>query len=998
MRKSLFILVALFSVLSISAKQITEKEAALIAKNFFNGSSSGHNVKSVKAVTLAHQFKSDGATLMYAFNNDNNGYVLVSGDDATVPVLGYSDNGKFDYNTLPDNARAWFDMYGQLIKSVKEGKVESIQTYASDSSVEPLMVTKWNQGAPYWNLTPQYNGKQTFTGCPATAMAQIAYYHQWPIASNGSVDYVTSSLSIHISSELNTTFDWANMTPTYGENSSESSCTAVAELMREIGYAMEMDYTDNGSGANQIQIACGIVDHLGYDKGLRIKYADTYVTEDWVEMLKEELNSGRPVLYCGYTQMNEGHAFVCDGYNEEGLFHINWGWGGMSDGYFVITSLDPDSQGMGGANSGAGFNKGQLAFFNLQKPVEGSVAIPYTLIYEDGSISVTETSVDLELLNFLNAGYKPFHGDLLCDIITEDNTSVIQIQIMSELELPVFQKYEYAFSIPKDVLLDNLEDGRYGFYFHTVDTNESDVEVEFTCSPFVIVKSGDKIIVENQGGLSPEDYEVIRTSSATNHAEYLFSFDLKNETSETYNGNLMVTYSGVADESGMALTTDTLGETKPVAVTIKPGETKTVNIPSDKMANHMDYTFTLLAEGIEVSDNEFTFSSGSYHPIEFRDAKVHRANDEYVLKTKILNISAEGEVYENIISCPVFTELSFEEVSRTETDTIKLNPNDEVELSIPLVTEGLDFGDYRAMLLYINDGDTIPIEPSEYNAMELVIRNIPVLSADKFSLECEKTGENSSNYTLTYEITNESYFYYEGEFSLKITGAGKEITTPVINVVLAPGKTVAVTHPADHIELLNEHNYKFEIIEQGSASIANNTFEFEVPEEHVLEHRNGSLEIEGDIANFSAQVVNIYECEDDDEVMVYTGPIIIDIYTADGELAMVISTEDVTIESGQAINLQFSFPIHDLQAGTYYIELKCDDDTLIYPSMSPEFCFEIADSSSSISTINPSHANSIVNVVALDGRIIKQGVKASDATQGLAPGVYLIGNKKVLVK
>ena len=998
MRKSLLLLVALLSIFSISAKQVSETEAALIATNFFKTNTSGITTKSVPTVSLAHEFKSDDATLMYAFNNGANGYVLVSGDDSIVPVLGYSDNGQFDYNNLPDNARTWFEMYGQMIKSVKEGKAKPFKTYASDSSVEPLVVAQWNQGYPYWNLTPQINGNQCYTGCPATAMAQIAYYHKWPVKSTGSIDYVTDSKNIHITAELNTTFDWANMTPTYDKNSSEESCTAVAELMRDAGYAMDMDYTDEGSGSTQNLIARAIVDNLGYDKGLRIQYATTYDPEDWVELLKEELDAARPILYCGYTKMQEGHAFVCDGYNEEGLFHINWGWGGVSNGYFVITALDPESQGMGGANSGAGFNQGQLAIVNIQKPVDDSVAIPYTLLYSENEMEVTETTLELTLNNFVNGGYRPFNGDLMCGVIAADRSVVLQFRLASDFDCQVFEEKNYTFSISKDAFIDNLEDGDYLLYFYTVDENGTEVEVDFSCDLLKFHKEDDEISFETESEPELVGFNAICTSSSDEYSEYLFSFKFKNESSEVFSAALKVGYSGVADDSGLASVSSITGKTELVSFSINPGETKDINVPSGQLHNHMDYTLKILGENDEeVNDSKFEFNSGRYHPIEFRDAKVQKIDDDYVLNAKIVNISAKGEVYENKISCLVYTELSLTKVSETEL-SIKVSPNEEVEVTIPLDTDELDFGEYRAILCYVYNGKSVAMQPGELNAIPFAIKNLPNLSASNFSLECARTSETISNYTITYDITNESNFYYDGELQVKFVGEDSEDVTPIVNVVLAPGETVSVTHEPQYVELKNEQNYQFEIIEAGSAPIKNNTFEFEVPEEHGLEHRDGHVYVEDNELNISVNIVNIYDSNNEEEEMVYSGIIELDIYTINDELVKAFTTKSVTIGCGQTVVIRTSIPVENLPAGSYYLQLACDDETIIYPSKAPELHFEIIDDPASIGDINVDDSNRIVNVVSVDGRIIKQNVNASDAHQGLAPGIYFIGNKKVFIK
>ena len=212
MKKFFTLVIALLSMSSMMATPLTEQQATTIAQKFFmTGRGNKAPIKDASKVKLAYEFQSDDATLMYAFNNGKDGYVLVSGDDSITPVLGYSDEGAFEYDALPPNARAWFEMYVEMIKSVREGKSEPFKTYSSASSVEPMIDAEWNQGFPYWNSTPLDGGKPSYTGCPATAMAQIAYYHKWPVKSQGSIDYVTDSKGIHVSAELNTTYDWDNM-------------------------------------------------------------------------------------------------------------------------------------------------------------------------------------------------------------------------------------------------------------------------------------------------------------------------------------------------------------------------------------------------------------------------------------------------------------------------------------------------------------------------------------------------------------------------------------------------------------------------------------------------------------------------------------------------------------------------------------------------------------------------------------------------------------------
>lgn len=168
-----------------------------------------------------------------------------------------------------------------------------------------------------------------------------------------------------------------------------------------------------------------------------------------------------------------------------------------------------------------------------------------------------------------------------------------------------------------------------------------------------------------------------------------------------------------------------------------------------------------------------------------------------------------------------------------------------------------------------------------------------------------------------------------------------------------------------------------------------------------MEHRDGEIKIEENIAFFKAVIYNIYEYvneddEDEEEIFVYTGKIVVEVYNSDEELVMAFETEELSIPLGEATILQFEFPVGDFPEGEYYIEMKCDHGTIIYPSKAPEFYFEI--DLTSVNKIEVDDDNKIVNVVGLDGRIIKPNVKNNEATQGLAPGIYFIGNKKIFIK
>ena len=1003
MRKFFTLLVALLSISSAMANPVSEKEATTIAKKFFlTGRGAKAPIKDASKVVLAYEFQSDDATLMYAFNNGTDGYVLVSGDDSITPVLGYSDSGEFDYDALPANARAWFDMYAEKIKSVKEGKSAPFKNYPSASSVEPMIVAKWNQDYPYWNNTPLDEGEQSYTGCPATAMAQIAYYHKWPVKSEGRVDYQTITKNISISAELNTTFDWDNMLPTYDENSPEVSCSAVAELMRDLGYAMKMDYTSVGSGSTQDKIAYAIVNNFGYDEGMRILYAHYYDDEDWANLLQVELSAGRPILYCGATVNNEGHAFVCDGYDMDGLFHINWGWGGMSDGYFVITSLDPQSQGLGGAASGAGFNKNQMAFVGIQKPVENTVVAPYTLMYTACGLEVRDVALNFTFEDLINGGYGVFEGDLWFDIIASDNTVVKSVDLVEEMVVEVFEGFTFEMPIDKDECVSMLADGQYIIDFYTIDTNGTRVALETRVNPLMINKSGDKITVIYYDEIVPEAFEIERKKATKTTSEYAFTFAISNENSIAFNGEIGLLYSAEPDDSGLATSGPISGDIAPVEVSIEPGETKTISIPSGPLPNHMDYQLSLLTEGVTVRDNNFSFTSAGYAPIEFRDAKVVRDNQgHYSLSAKIVNISGEGETYDDVISCTMLTEFSAIEVYKSSSDKITLTPGESANMSINIDTKDIDYGDYRVVLNYFDNGVETIMYPAEENFISFVYMSTPQLRADNFSMICYDIIPSKGYYEFSYDITNESDQYYEGELYVSYRTYNSELSdyvtdkTPNKKVVIAPGKTVSITHSSVLEELQFGLVYEFEILDASNKAIANNKFEVQMPESHSLEHRNANVElIDNSVIDFYAVICNFMDSEAVPEP--YQGEIVFEIYTEDDQLAAAFEIQELTIPYQQYVELHFQFSVEGLPDGVYYIQMKTADGTIIYPAKAPEMYFEMGESA--VEGIEAEDPDKLVNVVSVDGRIIKQNVKASEATQGLAPGLYLVGKKKVYVK
>ncbi len=317
---------------------------------------------------------------LYIFNcGTDRGYMLVSADDDfDAALLGYSASGSIDASEMPDNMRWWISQYSREIAmaSTRSGRAFDYGDFEIPElpAIAPIVKTHWKQGAPYNLYCPAVNGTNTPTGCVATAMGQIMKVHDWPEHGTGTHSYHSSAAGKTLTANFaDSTYRWDLMLNSYTTSSDPEAIAAVASLMSSCGIAVSMQYALGASSASYTSAAKALVSYFDYDKGMRILHRDYYGIQDWFDLLYSELKAGRPVLYSG-TNESAGHAFVCDGYDKDGYFHINWGWGGSSDGYYLLTAMNPYDQGIGGSSDG--YNNGQTMIVGIQPPVEGSEVIP----------------------------------------------------------------------------------------------------------------------------------------------------------------------------------------------------------------------------------------------------------------------------------------------------------------------------------------------------------------------------------------------------------------------------------------------------------------------------------------------------------------------------------------------------------------------------------------------------------------------------------------------
>ena len=396
MRKLGIIIVGLCWCFLGLAQEVSVSEAYQKAQAFMG--EKGKQVASMPRKAPGAQ--SQEAAAFYVFNaTDNEGFVLVSGDSRLGDILGYCDKGSYDERQMPDNMRAWLMGYADQVKALRQGKAEAARKVQTHTAIRPWLTSKWDQGVAdangdaYNRQCPMVWGAHCVTGCVATAMAQVIRYHKWPVASTAMIPSYKSNETVGTLSALAPRqFDWDNMLDHYQGDENTTLMDAVAWLMRYCGQAVEMDYGTSASGAYSEDVAKALRTYFDYDTNTRHVLRSDYMAEGWDNLIYSELKSRRPVFYSG-ASTGGGHAFVCDGCDNQGFFHINWGWDGYYDGYFKLSLLNPNGGGTGGGGTEDGYTIDQGAVVGIQKPTGNTgderILNLYELTYSGSTIEAT---------------------------------------------------------------------------------------------------------------------------------------------------------------------------------------------------------------------------------------------------------------------------------------------------------------------------------------------------------------------------------------------------------------------------------------------------------------------------------------------------------------------------------------------------------------------------------------------------------------------------------
>ena len=413
------------------ASTVSVDEARSLATEFL--SQKGGTAIAVSE-TPVHIAGTATSPLYYVFNSaDGGAFVIISAEDTTIPVLGYSLEGGYAAQGIPTSMQWMLEGLQREIKAAPElqsslslTERRNLARRSGAKAAQKLLETpNWSQEGPFNNLIPG----RPLVGCVGTAMSTIMRYHSWPAIGSGSFGGV----------DFNTAYDWGNMRmDNYRGSYTETEADAVATLMYHTSKSIDTQYAMSGSSAYEVRVPWALSTYFGYDPGVSYKKrAEVSTQQEWDNIVKAEIDAGRPVLYCG-QDVTAGHAFVCDGYDGDYL-HINWGWGGSANAYFLSTALNPT------VSRTHSYNNLNTIIYNI-RPASGEITDWATLhITSDGNQAgigsdLTDLSngktFTVRVGNLKNLSYDDFNGKIAVALCASNGSVRALLSPEQNLSLP----------------------------------------------------------------------------------------------------------------------------------------------------------------------------------------------------------------------------------------------------------------------------------------------------------------------------------------------------------------------------------------------------------------------------------------------------------------------------------------------------------------------------------------------------------------------------------
>jgi hypothetical protein len=876
----------------------------------------------------------------YVFNvGQNGGFVIVSGDDRTEQILGYTDSGSYDATKIPDNMRWWLQEYAEQIKHLDDSTATVAATtrnsvirkapVATKTSISPLLTTTWNQATPYWNLCPVGVIKNTstntsteqtcYTGCVATAMAQIMYYHKWPqtvmkaavpsyTTNSGysNVTYKSSGQTSLIMPELPAiTLDWSNMLTSYSGSEPTTNTNAVAQLMLYCGCSVNMSYGPTGSGASTYYVPSALINYFGYDADAKYVSRDGYSIADWDALIYNEIKNSRPVLYSG-ASMSVGHAFVCDGYDEDNFYHINWGWGGMQNGYFRLSVLNPSSTGIGGGSSEDGYSMGQGAVIGIQ-PDDGATTAEtvrlttsscYLTNGTNDTQTVTRTSSDNDFsvavkfngINNLNNTYTFSYG-----LGLYKDGSLLSPALIGTYSRPVGTGYTLGLTYSFGA---GLADGTYLIKPISKESTSSTWLEDIGADRYYIkaVISGNSMTLTNVKpivSLTVNSLEFTGSKVAGSSQE--LKMTITNNGAE-YNGNLFVYANGtVVAENGVALEA---GKTSVVYFHYTPSAAGTYTMTvkaggSESTATDLGFSSSQVITAASTSAASFTFTPSIKNA---NGSKIY--GNQFILSLNVKNTGTSD--YNNYIRAWLFKWSNGSGSSSnyiTKQTSIAANASENMNFEF----DNLDYGaQYSIRIEYVSSNARTNWDGIVYN---LYTMTRAIISWDKSGTATYSDG-SSASYTVPSS-------------AVAVDLQGTSVTGVTLSSGVSPnclyfldsgdatpaglsGKNVVKGGTADAITLADENDF------YSPYAFTANTINYS---------RTFTKGADGTGANWSTVAFPFKPTK----VMNTTDNVVLDWFHSSSEVGKMLWIDDFTQEDAEANKVYFDYVGTELQANHPYI-------------------------------------------------------------------------------
>ena len=466
MRKLLLFAIIIASFVSIQAETIDKNTAYEKAVSFMQQRNPSIRFNNNKAHKITGK-SVEKEQPYYVFNAENNqGFVIVAGNDLVEPIMGYADEGSFDYENIPPALQFMLDLYAEEIENIDEElttegissprKVVSIPR----TSIKPFNPRRWFQTSPYYNMCPIDDGTRCSTGCLATAIAIAMGCFNWPEKTTAIPAYTTSTKGIYMKELEAWEIDWDNILDRYDYQFTSEQSDAVAKFMLYVAQGIKADFSKEAVNAFISSAIYALINYFDYDSNLYHVYSSDYDTvSDFADAVYAEISQGRPVVLDGFslftpTSNNAGHAFVCDGYDQDDLFHIDWGWRGYCNGYFRLTMLNPYR-----TTRNRNYSRNLGALFGFQpngwKDNTGLTYAKEDMSLQFLSITPNDTGIRITLQNGYNSMQTYENAIGLYD------NDLNLIKIISNVDTTAFNKFGWNYKTYSSISYDNVPDGIY---------------------------------------------------------------------------------------------------------------------------------------------------------------------------------------------------------------------------------------------------------------------------------------------------------------------------------------------------------------------------------------------------------------------------------------------------------------------------------------------------------------------------------------------------------